>query len=145
MSATRVLGVDLGSRRVGLALSDPLGVIASPLAVLERDDDVFATIVAAAREHDAGRIVVGLPRSLAGGRGPAAAAAEADIAALRAAAGADLVVESIDERLTTVIAHDQLARTGIKPGRRRAVVDQVAAAVILQSWLDRRASTEGQR
>ena len=134
----RVLGVDLGSRRIGLALSDPLGVMASPLAVLERGGDPAAdhrAIVAAAREADADRIVVGLPVSLSGRLGPAARAAADEVAELAAAAG-DLPVETYDERLTTVSAERALAEGGVRGRARRRVVDKVAAAVMLQAWLD---------
>ena len=134
----RVLGVDLGERRIGLALSDPLGLIASPLAVLERSGDPAAdqrAIVAAARDAGAERIVVGLPRSLGGGAGPAARAVREEIEAI---AALGLPVEAHDERLTTVTAERVLAARGVRGPARRTQVDKVAAAVILQSWLDSR-------
>ena len=136
----RVLGVDLGSRRIGLALSDPLGVMASPLTVIERRGDAAAdhrAIVDAARDAAAERIVVGLPISMSGRPGPAARAASAEVAALQAAAG-DLPVETYDERLTTVSAERALAAGGVRGQARRRVVDKVAAAVMLQAWLDGR-------
>ena len=136
----RVLGVDLGSRRIGLALSDPLGVMASPLAVIERRGDVRAdhrAILEAAREAEVERIVVGLPVSLSGRLGPAARAASSEVAELVAAAG-DLPVETYDERLTTVTAERALAAGGVRGQARRRVVDKVAAAVMLQAWLDGR-------
>ena len=145
----RVLGVDLGSRRIGLALSDPLGVMASPFAVLERRGDRSAdhrAILDAAREAEAERIVVGLPVSLSGRIGPAAKAAQAEIAALadRAAAGPEpLPVEAYDERLTTVSAERALSAGGVRGKARRAVVDKVAAAVMLQAWLDGQRRTGG--
>jgi putative Holliday junction resolvase len=134
----RVLGVDLGERRIGLALSDPLGITASPLAVLERTGDRAAdhrAIVAAARDAGAERIVVGLPRSLAGGEGPAARAVREEIEAI---AALGLPVEAHDERLTTVMAERVLSAGGVRGRARRQRVDKVAAAVILQSWLDGR-------
>lgn len=136
----RVLGVDLGTRRIGLALSDPLGVMASPLAVIERRGDVAAdhrAILEAAREAEADRIVVGLPLSLSGRAGPAARAAATEVAALADAAGG-LPVETYDERLTTVTAERALAAGGVRGQARRRVVDKVAAAVMLQAWLDGR-------
>ena len=137
----RVLGVDLGSRRIGLAVSDPGGVIASPLDVLTRNathDDDHRAIVDAARTQNAVAIVVGLPRSLSGREGPAARAVRSEVAQLRAAAGDDLPVEVHDERLTTVTAERDLVGAGVRRRRRREVVDAVAAAVMLQSWLDMR-------
>jgi len=136
----RILGVDLGTVRIGLALSDPTETLASPLAVLRRSGDEGAdrrAVVGAAHEHEATRIVVGLPRSLDGTEGPAARAARAEIAELAAVAGDDLPVEAYDERLTTVIADRALAASGRTGRRRRQVVDQVAAAVMLQGYLDR--------
>lgn len=139
----RVLGVDLGTRRIGLALSDPSGVLASPLAVLERSGDRAAdhrAILEAAREAEAERIVVGLPLSLSGRAGPSARAAAAEVAELTELAAAEaLPVETHDERLTTVSAERALAAAGVRGRARRRVVDKVAAAVMLQSWLDGRA------
>jgi putative Holliday junction resolvase len=135
----RVLGVDLGSRRIGLALSDPGRRIASPYSVLERSkqqvDDHHA-ILAVARENEAVAIVVGLPISLSGDLGPAARAALEETEALRAAAGSDLTVESYDERLTTITAERSLNEAHLTRGERRKVVDKVAAAVMLQAWLE---------
>jgi putative holliday junction resolvase len=136
-----VLGVDLGTRRIGLALSDPGGVIASPLAVLVRSGDVTAdhrSIVATAHEHGAERIVVGLPLALSGKAGPAAKAALDEIEELRAVAGEAIPVEPFDERLTTVIAERGLIDGKVRRGTRRQVIDKVAAAVMLQSWLEAR-------
>ena len=135
----RVLGVDLGERRIGLALSDALGITAGPLMTLERRGSPAAdraAIIAAARENEAERIVVGMPTSLSGKAGPAALAAAAEIEALQALAGPDLPVVAHDERLTTVTAQRALAGAKVKKGDRRGLVDQVAAAVMLQSWLD---------
>lgn len=137
---TRVLGVDLGSRRIGLAVSDPGGTIALPHDVLARtgeDDADRRAIVAAARDAGAATIVVGLPRSLSGREGPAARATRREVDALREVAardGIDVVVH--DERLTTVIAHQQMRAGNVRKRSRRNTVDKVAAAVMLQSWLD---------
>ncbi len=136
---TRVLGVDLGSRRIGLAISDPTGTIASPLGVIERGATPAADyreIVARAREAGAERIVVGLPLSLSGREGPAARAARAEVAELSAEAGEKLPVEVHDERLTTVTAERALAATRRSRRGRRESIDAAAAAVILQSWLE---------
>lgn len=137
----RVLGVDLGSRRIGLAVSDPTGTIASPYSVVARGGDVaedYRRIAEAAAELGAELVVVGLPRSLSGTEGRAALAARAEAAALAAATG--LEVEVADERFTTVTAQQALVAGGVRRAARRAVVDKVAAAVMLQSYLDGKAS-----
>jgi putative Holliday junction resolvase len=136
---TRVLGVDLGERRIGLALSDPSRTVASPHDVLRRSGDRDAdrrAIVAAARAAGAGVIVVGLPLSLSGKVGPAARAALEEVEELRTlATGIEVVVH--DERLTTVTAERALIEGRVRRDDRRDVVDKVAAAVMLQSWLER--------
>ena len=135
----RALGVDLGTRRVGLALSDSDGRVATALEVLERSGSEaqdHAAIAAVAAEREVEILVVGLPLSLDGSMGPAARAARAEVG--RLAAAVDVPVETHDERLTTASAEKHL-RSGALPGaRRRRVVDMVAAAVLLQSWLDAR-------
>jgi putative Holliday junction resolvase len=136
---SRVLGVDLGSVRIGLALSDPTRTVASPHSVLARaraHADDHRAIVELARASAATTIVVGLPLSLSGGRGPAARAAEHEIDELRAAAAPDIDVVAHDERLTTITAERSLGEAGLRRADRTAVVDKVAAAVMLQSWLD---------
>lgn len=141
MTATgRALGVDLGSRRIGLALSDPTRTLASPHDVLTRGADHgqdHAAIVAAARAEDVTTIVVGLPLSLSGKAGPAARATLAEVEELRAAAApAGIAVVVHDERLTTVTAERSLIEARMRRDARRRVVDKVAAAVMLQSWLE---------
>jgi putative Holliday junction resolvase len=137
-SDTRALGVDLGERRIGLALSDPSRTVASPHDVLRRTGDRDAdrrAIVAAARAAGASVIVVGLPLSLSGKVGPAARAALEEVEALRSIAeGIEVVVQ--DERLTTVTAERALDEGRVRRDDRRDVVDKVAAAVMLQSWLE---------
>ncbi|MCU0268156.1 MAG: Holliday junction resolvase RuvX [Acidimicrobiales bacterium] len=136
----RVLGLDLGTKRVGVALSDPTGTIASPYEVLARsgsravDHRRIAELV---EEVGAERVVVGLPRSLSGAIGPAARAALEEIDALGDTLG--VPVEAYDERLTTVSAERALREADVRGKNRRAVVDKVAAAVMLQAWLDGRA------
>ena len=138
----RALGLDLGSKRIGVAISDRSGTIASPLTVLARsrsrrtDHERIAELV---REEQAEVVVVGMPRSLSGAQGPAARAATAEMTAL--ASVVDVPVEPYDERFTTVTATRALAESGVRGPARRRVVDKVAAAVILQSWLDARRST----
>ena len=135
----RVLGVDLGSKRIGLALSDPTRTIASPHSVLARGRDHaadHAAIVAVAREADADTIVVGFPLSLSGREGPAARATRVEVEELQAIAGPTIAVLVHDERLTTVTAVAALGEARIGREERRQLVDKVAAAVMLQSWLE---------
>ena len=133
----RALGIDLGERRIGVALSS--GSVASPLETIERSGDPAAdhrAILAVAAEWEVDTLVVGLPLSLDGSEGPAARSVRSEIADL--AAATSLTVVPYDERLTTVTA-TRLLREGEVPGRsRRRMVDQVAAAVMLQAWLDGR-------
>jgi putative Holliday junction resolvase len=136
------LGVDLGSRRIGIAVSDPGGVLASPLRVLERGADHaadHAALAAVVAETGAKVLVVGLPLSLDGRSGPAAESVQREVAELRAVLA--VPVDVIDERLTTVAAGRALRTAGVRSRRQRRIVDQAAAALILQSWLDR--STAG--
>ena len=135
----RVVGLDLGARRIGVAVSDSGGVLATPYTVIPRSgDDVAdrARIADVVRELAAEAVIVGLPLSLDGSAGPAATAAEGEAVALRQVL--DVPVECHDERLSTVSAERSLAASGVKGRARRKVVDQVAAAVLLQSWLDSR-------
>jgi putative Holliday junction resolvase len=134
----RALGVDLGSKRIGIAVSDRSGTIASPLTVIRRSSasrDLEA-IARLARDEEVEVIVVGLPLTLDGEIGPAAKAARAEAA--RLATVVDVPVETHDERLTTVTAERSLVEAGVRGPERRHLVDKVAAAVMLQSWLDAR-------
>ncbi|MCS7481422.1 Holliday junction resolvase RuvX [Umezawaea endophytica] len=137
----RRLAVDVGSVRVGVAISDPSPFLATPLATLVRDEKTGRDLTELAGlvvEHDVVEVVVGLPRTLAGRHGPAAEAASAYAAAL-ADRIAPVPVRFTDERLTTVVASRVLAQSGVRGKKQRAVVDQAAAVEILQSWLDARA------
>ena len=135
----RVVALDLGARRIGVAVSDVTGTLASPHLVLERSGDVatdhrrVAEIVA---DVGAERVVVGLPLSLSGGTGPAAQAAADEALALADVVG--VPVETFDERLTTVSADRALRAGGTRARARRGVIDKAAAAVLLQAWLDGR-------
>lgn len=140
----RILAVDTGERRVGLALSDPTGTVAQPLAVavLEPGDDVAAVVAEVARRHGAEGLVIGLPRHMNGAEGEGARRARALAADLRERLG--LPVDLWDERLTTVAAHRALREGGVSGRRRRDKVDKTAAALILQGYLDsRRSETRG--
>jgi putative pre-16S rRNA nuclease len=135
----RALGVDLGTKRIGLALSDATGTLASPLDVVARSGDrdaEHAAIIAVALEHEVVTIVVGLPRSLSGKRGPAERAVREEIEELRRAVPTEMTVEEHDERFTTVIAQRSLVEAGVRRTARKGVVDKVAAAVMLQSYLE---------
>ena len=137
MKHGRYLGIDVGAVRVGVAICDPGGVLATPLVTVQRDIDGgsdLRTIAGLVAEHEAVGVVVGLPRTLAGREGPAAQAARAFADAL--AGVLDVPVELSDERLTTVVATQQLRERGVKGRKQRAVVDQAAAVAILQGWLD---------
>ncbi|MDP9020999.1 MAG: Holliday junction resolvase RuvX [Actinomycetota bacterium] len=141
----RVLGLDIGTRRIGVAVSDPSGVVAAPYAVLSRAKDRSADHRAVAElvaEVGAGRVVVGLPLSLNGRIGPAARQVLDEVEQLRAAL--PVPVECHDERLSTVSAQRSLREAGTRASARRAVVDKVAAAVLLQSWLDGQDGDEGE-
>jgi putative Holliday junction resolvase len=132
----RVLGLDLGRARIGVALSDPDRRVAIPLGTVRAGPpDDIRTIGSLVREHDVVEVVVGLPLKLSGDRGEAAVAADAFADALRQAFG--LPVSLQDERLSTVEAHRGLAAAGASGRDRKKVVDRSAAAVILQAFLDR--------
>ncbi|WP_432837085.1 Holliday junction resolvase RuvX [Dactylosporangium sp. CA-092794] len=141
----RRLGVDVGSVRVGVAVCDPDGILASPVATLARDQttDSDATpsdmseILRYVREYEAVAIVVGLPINLAGKEGPAAALIR-QYADRLAAVSAPVPVVLTDERMSTAAATRRLSERGVRGRRQRAVIDQVAAVEILQGWLDAR-------
>lgn len=138
----RALGIDLGAKRIGVALSDSAGTMATPYEVVQRSGDRprdHRRIAALAEEAGAEVLVVGLPRSLDGSDGPAAVAARAEAAELAEATG--LPVELWDERLTTVTAERDLMALDLKAPARRKVIDKVAASVLLQAWLDHRRTT----
>jgi len=140
----RVLGVDLGSRRIGLAVSDDQRRVASALVMLPRGgsrEGDHSRLAAVVLETGANMVVVGLPLSLSGGTGPAARAVEAEVEELRQALSVS--VECCDERFSTVIARRALVAGGRRPAARTAVVDKMAAAAILQTWLDRRRASPG--
>jgi putative Holliday junction resolvase len=137
---TRAVGVDLGSRRIGIAVSDAAGRMAFPRPHIARRKERgldHQAIVAVVEEVGAEVVVVGLPLSLDGTRGPAALAAAEEAEALEAVlAPRGVRVETLDERLTTVSAEAALESAGARGRQRRMRVDSAAAAVLLQSWLD---------
>lgn len=136
----RILGVDLGERNVGVAMSDELGLTAQPLTTLRREggargqEALVVALSALVREHDADEVVVGHPLSMDGSVGPAARAAETFARALESASGTP--VRLWDERLSTVAAERTLLEADLSRKKRRAVIDRAAAAYILQGYLD---------
>ncbi|KWV30836.1 MULTISPECIES: Holliday junction resolvase RuvX [Micromonospora] len=137
------LGVDVGQVRVGVARSDPHGVLATPLVTLARDQRTgpeavptdLARLAELVAEYEAVEVVVGLPVNLAGRHGPAAQHVSAYADRL-AEVIAPVPVTLTDERMSTVVASRRLAERGVRGKRQRAVVDQAAAVEILQSWLE---------
>jgi putative Holliday junction resolvase len=132
----RALGIDVGERRIGVALSDELGLLAAPLTtvMVRGGDAALAELAAIARERAAEVVVVGLPKSLNGREGPQARAVRAF--ADRLAPLLDAPLELWDERLTTVEAERALIARGVKRQQRRARIDAAAAAIMLQDYLD---------
>jgi putative Holliday junction resolvase len=131
------MGVDVGSKRIGLAMSDPGAVIATGVGVLDATGETEADaerVAAVAKTHGAGRVVVGLPRLLSGEEGDAAEQARTFAGALEKAAG--VPIELWDERLTTAQAEKAMIGADASREERRARIDKVAAALILQSYLD---------
>ena len=134
-SRGRVLGVDVGTVRVGLATSDESRTVATPLATVQRGArDLWERVQAEATQRDVRLAVVGLPLRLDGTEGDAARDARHFADALQARLHLD--VELWDERFTTALAERHLVSAGMRRGRRRRAIDAVAAALLLQSWLD---------
>jgi putative Holliday junction resolvase len=139
----RILAVDWGERRIGLALSDPRGVIATglPTLVVRGPKEALEQVARVAAEREAERIVVGLPLLLSGQRGTAAHAAERFAAAL--AERTALRVDTYDERLTSALSQRRLHERGVKTGRARGRVDEGAAVALLESYLARMVAMGG--
>jgi putative Holliday junction resolvase len=138
----RRLGIDVGSVRIGVASSDPDGILATPVETVRRDRSGkhvrrLAELVA---ELEAVEVIVGLPRTLADRTGPSAQDA-IELAEALARRVAPTPVRLADERLTTVSARRSLRSAGVRAKEQRAVIDQAAAVAILQSWLDQRRAT----
>ncbi len=130
----RLLGLDMGGRRIGIAVSDEMGAIASPCGMVLRGPGDAAAIRALAEKYGAVRLIAGLPVSLSGREGPQAAEVRADADAIARQVG--LPLDYWDERLSTSIAERSLIASGMRRQKRREQVDAVAAAVILQGYLD---------
>jgi putative Holliday junction resolvase len=130
----RVLGIDHGDARIGIALSDPTAFLSSPLCVLDSTNAGLDQIVALITEHQVDKIVVGLPRNMDGSYGSATEKVRSFIEKLKTRTG--VPVFEWDERLSTVSAHNALREAGLNGKRRKGVVDKVAAQIILQNYLD---------
>jgi len=135
----RALGLDLGSRRVGVAISDRDGRVVTPLVTLERSrnrDADHTAIDELVTEYDVEVVVVGLPLSLDGGIGPAARAVLDEVEEM--SPRLSVPVETVDERFTTVEAEQNLRDAGVRGRNKTKVIDQAAAVVLLQAWLERK-------
>ena len=130
----RILALDVGDSRIGLALSDPTGMLASPLGAVERGPSDLDDIIRAVEENEVVEIVVGLPLSMSGDSGAQAGKTRAFIRDLKART--NLPIKTVDERLSTLQAQDMLRQSGRRRQRDRGRVDAAAAAVILQAYLD---------
>jgi putative Holliday junction resolvase len=135
----RRLGIDVGTVRIGVAVSDPDGILATPVETVRRDrgDGHLRRLIKLVRELDIVEIVVGLPRTLADRAG---ASADDAVALATAVAGrvGSVPVRLADERLTTVSAARSLREAGVRARQQRGMIDQAAAVAILQGWLDQR-------
>lgn len=131
----RRLGVDVGSVRIGVAVSDVSGMLASPLETVARDGQDVRRLADLVRQYEVVEVVVGLPRQLSGATGASARDAEQYAERLRRRIE-PVPVRLVDERLSTVAASRGLREQGVRSRAQRKVVDQVAAAFILQGWLD---------
>ncbi|MEX1010143.1 MAG: Holliday junction resolvase RuvX [Chthoniobacterales bacterium] len=132
---SRIMAVDLGAVRTGIAVSDELGMLAQPWKTLPGGEAALEAVSAAVAEIKPIRILVGLPRNMDGTYGPAAELCRAFAENLRGRVTCP--VDLWDERLTTVAAQRALRESGRKARDQRSVIDQVAAQILLQSWLDR--------
>jgi putative Holliday junction resolvase len=144
----RRLGVDVGKVRIGIAISDPDGILATPLATIQHDEAQWSSyaeggpvptdvqeLARLVTEHEVVEVVIGLPVTLAGTESFSAAYARS-YAQVVAGAVAPVPTLLVDERMSTAVAARRLSERGVRGGRRRAVIDQAAAVEILQGWLD---------
>ncbi len=136
VNKTRSLGLDVGDKRIGVALSDPQGLLASPLTIINRRDETvdIKAIIDIVSQHQVGQIIVGLPRSMDGSLGQQAEKVKTFTQKL--CSYTDVPVEFRDERLTTVSAKRLMRAAKTKRNRKKAQDDAIAAALILQGYLD---------
>lgn len=135
MRRGRRVAVDVGDVRIGVAVSDPDGMLATPLETVAAGPGAVARLASIVADHDALECVVGLPLSLSGREGPAAVKVRAFASGLRDAI-APVPVRLVDERMSTMTADSQLRESGRSGAGKRAIIDQAAATVILQTALD---------
>ena len=139
----RALGLDLGTKRIGVAVSDSEGLLATPIEVIVRQKDAhqdYLAVVELVKEWEVNIVVVGMPYSLDGQEGPMAQKTLEEVKSL-----SDILPVSVvtyDERLTTVTAERSLREQGVSSKEGRKVIDQLAAAVLLQAWLDKQQTLE---
>lgn len=139
----RALGLDLGAKRIGVAVSDSEGLLATPIEVIFRQKDArqdYLAVVELVKEWEVNIVVVGMPYSLDGQEGPMAQKTLEEVKSL-----SDILpvpVVTYDERLTTVTAERSLREQGVSSKEGRKVIDQLAAAVLLQAWLDKQQTLE---
>lgn len=134
MKLERLLGLDIGGKRIGVAISDEMGSIASPLTMIDAGGDVAAELGVLINRYGIARLVVGLPIGLSGREGPQAK----EVRAVADALAADLQIEIVysDERLSSAVAEHALITQGTRREKRKQHIDAMAAAVILQGYLD---------
>ena len=134
----RILGVDFGDARTGLAVSDPLGLTASPAGCIYSTYDVETAkkVASAAKEYGVGQIVVGLPVNMNGTEGPRAEKVRQFVKLLEAELGGDIPIALFDERCSTMAAHQILNVTETRGKRRKEVIDTLSAQIILQNYMD---------
>ena len=139
----RILGLDLGARRIGISISDVRASVATPAGTLERTNLArdLSALGALICEREVERVVVGLPIHMNGRKGPEAEAARRFAAALSEATG--VTVDLLDERWTSVEAERALRESGVRPSKRRKSIDSVAATILLRTYLAQRALTQG--
>ncbi len=136
MQQRRILGIDYGEKRVGLSLSDPLGILAKGIGTLVNDHSLIAKIKSIVDQHDVGQVVIGMPYNLKGHRGVKAVEVEKFIKVLRRELSVPVV--SWDERFTSRMAHEAMIQFGMKRKARqdKSRVDEMASALLLQNYLD---------
>jgi putative Holliday junction resolvase len=139
------MGLDVGERRIGMAIADELGMLASPAGVVQRGEGDLQRIVEAARAQGAGVIVIGMPTGMSGREGPQAATVRAFAETLESASDGSLEIVFWDERLTSTMAERALVAQGRKKNRRSGEIDAMAAAFILQGYLDAERNSFRQR
>lgn len=130
----RVLGIDLGQKRIGLAISNPERSVASPIDVIKRDQQYHQRLKRVVQDWEIVAAVVGIPISLDGTKGPSAQRCETEAKTLTKVLGVPVVGH--DERLSSVSAHRMMSDAGLDSRKQRKVVDKIAASIFLQAWLD---------